>query len=57
MAFPKRGLYVSAGAAGLLWFIGVPLWAVSMFSFLTFLGIGGLAFFRVVYRTLPRDLW
>lgn len=57
MAFPVRAVVVSTVAGGFLWFIGFPKWAAFLFSFLGFLGMGGLQYGRIVYRTFPRDLW
>jgi hypothetical protein len=37
--------------------IGFPGWSVMLFGFLGFLLMGGLQFFKLVYRTFPRDLW
>jgi len=57
MGFPLRAFYTTVAVAAFLYFIGFPLWPVALFSFLGFLGMGGLAYLKLVYRTLPRDLW
>lgn len=55
--YPVKAAAVSTAAGLLLWLIGFATWAIILFCFLGFLGMGGLQFFRIVYRTFPHDLW
>ena len=57
MVFPRRALVVSSFTGCFLWFMGFPKWAAFVFSFLGFLGMGGLKYCKLIYRTLPTDLW
>ena len=56
MVFPSRAVFVSSVAGSILLLVGFPKWAALTISFLGFLGMGGLQYCRLVYRTLPRDL-
>ena len=48
---------MGAAAAGtVLAFAGFPKWTAALVSVFGFLGLGGLDYIRLVYRTLPRDL-
>ena len=56
-ALPVKSLLLSLAAALLLyWFGGVPGWGATMFAVVQFLLMGGLRFFKLLYKTLPRDL-
>ena len=56
-ALPVKSLLLSLAAALLLyWFGGVPGWGAATFAVVQFLLMGGLRFFKLLYKTLPRDL-
>ena len=56
-ALSVKSLLLSLAAALLLyWFGGVPVWGAATFAAVQFLLMGGLRLFKLLYKTLPRDL-
>ena len=57
MVFPTKAA-VTGFATGLLMRVfGVPTWLSFFFGSIAFMCTGGLHYFRLVVKTLPRDLW
>ena len=57
MVFPGKALLGAATAGTVLLVAGYPKWVAAILSFLGFLGLGGMEYCKLVYRTLPRDIW
>jgi len=57
MVFPGKALVGAAAAGTFLAFAGFPKWTAGLMSLFGFLGLGGWEYIKLVYRTLPRDLW
>ena len=56
MQFPRKEVIGGVAANVFLWLFGFPPWAALLFGTMAFLGMGGLEYFRLVMKTLPKDL-
>ena len=54
--FPFRNLAFAVATCCLLSMMGLSVASAIVISFLMFLRMGGMRFFKLLYRTLPRDL-
>lgn len=53
----SKALVGGVATGSFLWLFGFPGWAAMAFGTMGFLGMGGLKFAKLVYKTFPRDLW
>ena len=51
-----KGLLIALGLTCLLYFSGVPLWALSAVALYGLWRLGGVKFLKVVVKTAPRDI-
>jgi len=55
--YPKVPLLLSLGASGAVyWFGGLSVWNSLLFGLVQFSLMGGLQFFKLFIKTVPRDL-
>ena len=57
MAFPTKALVTGVATGLVMRVFGVPSLVSLAFGTLTFMGMGGILYIRLVFKTLPRDLW
>ena len=57
MAFPTKAFVTGLITGVVMRVFGVPTWLSLFFGTMTFMGMGGLLYTKLVFKTLPRDLW
>ncbi len=54
--FPKRGLLCGVAGATICYLCELPGLVAVIIGVVTFLGMGGWSYSRIILKTLPRDL-
>ena len=57
MAFPTKAAVTGVITGLVMRVFGVPTYIALFFGIMTFMGMGGLLYTKLVFKTLPRDLW